>query len=92
MMIVPITPTAQSILNAWICKQVELLSQQLSTLGITTYPDATSRQRAYVIEFNGETIYGSPEKAYATLCFLQALQERERRELADSQACSPLAI
>ncbi|MEO0488027.1 MAG: hypothetical protein AAFZ49_00540 [Cyanobacteria bacterium J06659_2] len=67
-------------LKAWIHKQVELLSRQLLHAGIDIRPTALDFQAIYVIEHNDETVHCSPEQAYATLQFFQALHEREQRD------------
>lgn len=92
MIFAPITFSYEPILNAWIRKQVELLSHQLLQAGIDIRPAASDFQTVYVIEYNGETVHCSPEQAYATLQFLQALQEREQRDQNQFRACSRIPL
>lgn len=73
-------------LKAWIHKQVELLSRQLLQAGINIRLAVPEFQAIYVIEHNGETMHCSPEQAYATLQFFQALQEREQLDSRAAQA------
>ena len=87
MIFAPLT-AHRSLLNAWIRKQVELLGHQLLQAGIDIRPAASEFQDMYVIKHNGETVHCSPEQAYATLQFFQALQKREQEDFAASQAGS----
>lgn len=82
----------QAIVNAWIHKQVELLSRQFLSTGIDIQPAASESQEVYVIEHNGETAHCSPEQAYATLPFLKALQEREQQDIANSQSVPRISL
>ena len=82
---IPNDALCEPILDAWIRKQVELLSPQALNAGAEINPAAQVPPRTYSVEFNGEVVCCSPEKAYATLHFLQALQERSQRDFAHSQ-------
>ena len=92
MIFAPITSTHKPLLNAWIRKQIELLSPQLLPTGIDIRPTNECPQGIYVIEIDGQALHCSPERTYATLQFLQALQEREQQDRADSQAHARIAL
>ncbi|MEO1095053.1 MAG: hypothetical protein AAFX01_09145 [Cyanobacteria bacterium J06638_28] len=82
---IPNDALCEPILDAWIRQQVELLSVQAVNAGAEIRPVAQVPHCTYAIAFNGEVVCCSPEKAYATLHFLQALQERSQRDVAHSQ-------
>ena len=84
---VPDAAMCEPILNAWLRKQIELLSEQALHTETEIRPMAQLPHPTYSIAFNGEVVCCSPEKAYATLHFLQALQERSQRDFANSQTC-----
>ncbi|MBE7385897.1 MAG: hypothetical protein F6J95_031480 [Leptolyngbya sp. SIO1E4] len=87
MNVVPDSMICDPLLDMWIGKQIELLSTQALTVGAEVKPVTQLSHRTYSIEFNGEVVCCSPERAYATLHFLQALQERIQQDFASSQTC-----
>ena len=82
---IPNEALCEPLLDVWIRKQVELFSPQALNSEAEIRPAAPVPHRTYSIAFNGEVICCSPEKAYATLHFLQALQERSQQDFAHSQ-------
>ena len=84
---IPNDALCESLLDAWTRKQVELLSTQALNAGAELRPVAQVSPRTYSIAFNAEVVCCSPAKAYATLHFLQTLQERSQRDFANRQTC-----
>ena len=74
-------------LNTWLRKQIEVRSDQALNAGTDIRPMARLPHHTYSIAFNGEVVCCSPAKAYATLHFLQTLQERSQRDFANRQTC-----